>query len=129
MASPLTQGQIRAAGGIGSYDFALTNLYNQDYPDYGYPEAMLTGRAPTPAQTAASDALIHILAGRQAQAGVVPGDRIVARITGNSGPEPQPGSAKRALAGLLVLAVVADCTAWNMIDRHRPFAGKGRRRR
>src|SRR5260370_34075756 len=88
MASPLTQGQIRAAGGIGSYDFALTNLYNQDYPDYGYPEAMLTGRAPTPAQTrqtylAASDALIRILAGRQPQAGDLTGDRTGARITGD----------------------------------------------
>jgi hypothetical protein len=72
--------------------------------------------------------LAHILAARQAEAGVAPRDRISAQIIGDSRPIVEAGSAKRACAGLALLAVVAVSLVWGFLDRrgagrHSAFAG------
>src|ERR1700691_4758719 len=36
---PQIAARIKKAGGVASYDLAMVNLYNDDYPDFGYPEA------------------------------------------------------------------------------------------
>lgn len=122
--SPQSQLLIRAAGGTASYDLALINLYNQDYPDYSYPEATLTASSPAAGETArtftmATRMLTKILASRQARAGVPPGSRIAAQLIGDSGPIARAGSHKRAFAGLMLLTMVASSWAWNYFGRWR----------
>lgn len=119
---PQSQGQIRAMGGVGSYDLELINSYNQDYPDYNFPDATLTATSADAAEThwtfvVATRLLNQLLAKRQAQAGVPAGDRITARIIADSGTMVQTGSRKRALAGLMLLAVIACSAAWRVISR------------
>ena len=47
--SPQAQRQIRAAGGTANVNFALVNLYDEEYPNYGMPLATLTTTSPSPA--------------------------------------------------------------------------------
>ncbi len=119
--SPRARSRI-SAGGTNSYDFELVNLYNQDYPNFGYPEATLTASSPRPASTErtyklAKRALIGILARTQRRSGAPRGHRVVAHITDVSGVVERSGSAKRALAGLLVLAVVVERTVAGTLNR------------
>ena len=122
LASPQTQRAIREAGGTADVSLALNNLYNQQYPDYGEPLATLTAAAPSAAGAhrafVVSARLIgHLLAARQAQAGVPGRDRIFAQIVGDTGPIAQAGSPRRAFAGLALLAVIAAAVARGLIDR------------
>src|SRR5262249_16227713 len=48
MMSPQTQRLVQAAGGTGDYTVAPVNLYNQQFPDYGVPEATITTTASSP---------------------------------------------------------------------------------
>jgi hypothetical protein len=119
--SPQAQRHIREAGGTADVGMQLTNLYNQEYPDYGEPLAMLTTASQSPADVhrtfvIAARLLDQLLAARQAQAGVSPGDRIFAQIIGDTGPIVQAGSPKRALAGLALLTVVGAAMGWSLID-------------
>jgi hypothetical protein len=134
LASPQIKSRVVAAGGRAQYNMALVNLYNEDYPDYGYPEATLTAYSPSAASTHHTfvilrEILARVLATRQRQAGAPAGDRIVVHISSDSGPVAESGSPKRALGGLLVLSLVLGGTAWNIANTDtRPF-GQPRHRR
>src|ERR1022692_2052737 len=120
-----SQTRIQAMGGTASYGLTLINLYNQDYPNYSYPDATLTAVSASPAEThwtfmVAARALNRTLAARKAAAGGAPVDRISVRIIGDSGPMVQTGSHKRALAGLTLLAILAGTSAWGFLGRWDP---------
>jgi hypothetical protein len=122
MMSPQSQRRIRAAGGTAAYDLALINLFNGDYPEYSNPAAMLTSDSPNSAIAhrtfmVAAGLLGHLLAARQAQAGVSPRNRISAQIIGDTGPILQAGSPKRVFGGLALLTVVAVCGVWRFPGR------------
>ncbi len=121
--SPEIASRIRTAGGTASYKLALVNLYNQDYPDYSYPEATLTVTSQSAVSTRhtfliSKKILTDVLADRQGQAGAPVGDRIVANVTDDSGPKAEVGSLKRSLAGLVLLTLVCGSTAWSILSRH-----------
>jgi hypothetical protein len=127
--SPQIEHQVERAGGTAAYNLALVNLYNQDYPDYGYPEATLSVHSSDPVSThrtylIVKRTLIETLTSRQEQAGAPPGHRIVAQVANDSGPIPRTGSRKRALGGLLLLGLVAASTGWSLTGRR---TGAGRR--
>jgi hypothetical protein len=120
--SPQSQHRIREAGGTARYDLVLINLYNEDHPNYSRPLASLTAGSPSAADAhrtfiAAARLLRHLLAARQAQAGVAPRNRISAQIIGDTGPIVQAGSPKRAFAGLALVAVVAVSMLWGFLGR------------
>src|SRR5215469_8405240 len=48
MMSPQSQHLVQAAGGSGDFTVAMVNLYNQEYPDYGIPNATITTEASSP---------------------------------------------------------------------------------
>jgi hypothetical protein len=120
--SPQDQRLIRTAGGTANVSVALVNLYNEEYPDFGVPLATLTTTAPSVAAThrtfvIAAGLLRRQFAARQARAGARPGRRITVRIIADTGPVSQAGSAKRVLAGLAVLGLVAVRAAWGAAGR------------
>jgi hypothetical protein len=120
--SPAAQRQISAAGRGASVSLALVNLYNEEYPDYGFPLATLTAASPDAANAhrafvVAARMLGLVLAERQEQAGVPPRDRISAHILGDSGPIIQTGSRARVLGGLALLTAIAVGLAWNGAGR------------
>ncbi len=120
--SPSAQRQIGAAGRGSSVSLALVNLYNEDYPDYGVPLAMLTAASPVAADAhrtfeVAARVFVQFLAARQQQMGVPPRERISARILGDSGPIVQVGSHARVFGGLALLAAIAVGLAWNGAGR------------
>jgi hypothetical protein len=116
--SPSAQDQIAAADGGADVSFALVNLYNEEYPDYGFPLVTLTATSPVAAQahrafTAAASMIKVLLAARQDQLGVAPRDQVTARVLGDSGPIIQTGSRARVFGGLALLAAMAVGLAWN----------------
>jgi len=120
--SPAAQRQISAAGRGASVSLALVNLYNEEYPDYGFPLATMTAASPVAANAhrafvVAARMLGLVLAVRQEQAGVPPRDRISAHILGDSGPIIQTGSHARVFGGLAVLTAIAVGLAWNGAGR------------
>jgi hypothetical protein len=120
--SPSAQREIGAAGRGASVSLALVNLYNQEYPDYGFPLATLTAASRVAADAhrtfvVAARVLGLLLAARQEQAGVPPGDRISAQILGASGPIIQTGSRARVFGGLALLAAIAVSLAWDGVGR------------
>jgi hypothetical protein len=123
--NPQSADQIRAAGGAGQYDLELINSYNQDYPDFNFPDAAISASSPDAAETrwtfeVTARLMRQILAQRQELAGVPAGDRITARIIADSGVVAQSGARKRALAGLALLTLIAGCAAWRSISRWNP---------
>jgi hypothetical protein len=120
--SPSAQRQIGAAGRGASVSLALVNLYNEEYPYYGVPLATLTAASPVAAEAhhsfvVAARVLGLLLAARQKQAGVPPGERISAQILGDSGPILQTGSRPRVFGGLALLAAMGAGLAWNGAGR------------
>ncbi len=120
--SPQTEREVKRAGGTAPYSLTLINLYNQDYPEYGYPEATLSASSDSPVSThrtylIAKRKLIGVLDRQQNRAGAPQGARIVVQVTGDSGPIAQTGSRKRALGGLLLLGLVAAGTCWSVTGR------------
>jgi hypothetical protein len=120
--SPSVQRQIRATGNGATVNFALLDLYNEEYPQYGYPLATLTAASPAAvdahrAFAAAARALALVLAARQEQLEVAPDGRITARILGDSGPVLQTGSRSRVFGGLALLTAIAVGLAWNGAGR------------
>ncbi|HET7018376.1 MAG TPA: hypothetical protein VFI65_30940 [Streptosporangiaceae bacterium] len=114
--------EVARAGGSAHYNLTLINLYNQDYPNYGYPEATLSVSSPDAASThrtylIAKRTLIKVLATSQSRAGAPPHRRIVAQVINDSSPLPRSGSRLRALGGLLLLALVAAGTCWSVTGR------------
>ncbi|MGH3219371.1 MAG: hypothetical protein ACRDPY_11790 [Streptosporangiaceae bacterium] len=135
--SPSVQSQISAANPSATVNIALVNLYNEEYPNYGYPLATLTAASPGAADAhrafvAAARVLGLLLAARQEQLGVAPSDRITAQILGDSGPVVQTGSRARVFGGLALLTAVAVGLAWRGAGRWgaavRPESGSPRAR-
>jgi hypothetical protein len=107
---PQAQALVRATGGTAYFKLALLNLYNQDFPEYGYPIATLVTQSTDPAATrqtlrAVLGVLRRLLTARQARVRT-PG-RISIHVVGTTGPVTQPGSLKRALAALAALTLIA----------------------
>jgi len=132
MMSPQSQHLVQAAGGSGDFTVAMVNLYNQEYPDYGIPNATITTEASSP--EAAHNTYVIVarqLTNRLAemQAKVAPRNRIVANIVGDSGPIIQTGSLKRVYAGLLLLALIAFFMLAIFLDRHPGLAWRPARAR
>jgi hypothetical protein len=122
--SPQAKRKIILAGGTAAYSLTLINLYNQDYPDYSYPEATLSASSANPASTRrtyliAKQMLVKTLASWQRRAGAPRRHRIVAQVTDDSGPVARTGSRKRALAGLLLLGLVLGGTSWSLAGRRK----------
>jgi hypothetical protein len=116
--SPSVQRQIGAVSRDASASLALVNLYNEEYPYYGFPLATLTAASPVAADAhrtfvVAARVLSLVLAARQKQVGVAPRERISAQILGDSGPIIQPGSRARVFGGLVLLTAIAAGLAWN----------------
>jgi hypothetical protein len=124
--SPQIEREVARAGGTAPYSLTLVNLYNQDYPEYGYPEATLSATSASPAGTRrtyliAKRTMINVLAAWQDRAGAPKQHRIVAQVTNDSGPVARMGSRQRALGGLLLLGLVAAGTCWSLTGRrHSP---------
>jgi hypothetical protein len=121
MSSP-AQRQIGAAGRGASVSLALVNLYNEEYPYYGVPLATLTAASPVAADAhrtfmVAARVLGLLLAARQKQAGVPPGERISAHVLGDSGPIIQTGSRARVFGGLALLTAIVVGLAWEGAGR------------
>ena len=118
------QQQVRDAGGTASFDAALVNLHNEDYPDYSVPYVNLTTTSPSP--VAAQDTLSVVLrvlaedlSALQAQQGVKPDNKIGLRvIAAPTGPLVQSGSSKRTLAGLGALTIIVVFMVAGFLDRH-----------
>jgi hypothetical protein len=128
--SPQAQNQVSNAGGDAVSNLALINFYNQDYPEYSYPEATLTASSADPrvahrAFLLAARRIAGILASRQEQVGVPPGGRIVSRLIADTGPLAQHNSRKRAFGGLALLAFVIGASGWSAIGRWH-FSGSGK---
>lgn len=116
--SPSVQSQIGATDSGATVSFALVNLYNEEYPDYGFPLVTLTATSPVAAEAhraflAAARMTSVLLAARQKQLGVAPRDQVTARVLGVSGPIIQTGSRARVFGGLALLAAMAVGLAWN----------------
>ena len=129
--SPSAQRQIGAARRGASVSLALVNLYNEEYPFYGFPLATLTAASPVAADAhhrfvVAARMLGLVLAAQQEQAGVPPGDRISAQILGDSGPIIQTGSRARVFGGLALLAAIAAGLAWDGAGRWARKPGRSR---
>jgi hypothetical protein len=121
MMSPQEQRLVQAAGGSAKYDVELVNLYNQEYPDYGVPDATITTTATSWDATHRTYQIVaRQLASRLAamQAGVKERNRIMANVAGDSGPIIQTGSPKRVYAGLVLLTLVAFFMLAIFLDRH-----------
>ncbi len=121
LTGPRARSQIRAAGGSARVDLQLVNLYSEQYPDYGVPLATLTAASPSAENVHSTFAIaarrvVSLLATRQAKAGVARRDRISAEIIADTGPLIQTGSAKRVMAGLAALALMAVAGLWSVID-------------
>lgn len=98
------QQQVRNAGGTSSYDVALINLNNEDYPDYGVPYVTVTATSPSaPAAEQTFSAVMQVmqqdLVTLQRSEGAKPKAYIgLQTIAAPSGPVAQTGLRKRALA-------------------------------
>lgn len=133
MMSPSTQESVRAAGGTATYDVALVNLNNEDYPNYSDPYVTVTTTSPDPAATQNTFTIVmRRLADevnmRQARQGGPPSTWIrTYTIAASAGPVAQTGYPKRTLAGLAVLAIIAAFMVSTFLDRHpyrlRPLLG------
>ena len=120
--SPSAQRQIGTAGRGARVSLTLVNLYNEEYPYYGVPLATLTAASPVPADAhrtfvVAARVLGLLLTAQQKRAGVLPRERISARILGDSGPIIQTGSRARVFGGLALLAAIAAGLAWDGAGR------------
>jgi hypothetical protein len=121
---PQGQQQVRAAGATGTFDVALVNLYNEEYPNY-QPYITVIGISQDPAEAhhtfaIVSKVLSDNLAAAQAKQGVPPVDRITGTIVGDTGPLVQSGSSKREYVIFVVLTIIAVFTVALFLDRH-PF--------
>lgn len=130
------QQQVRAAGATGTFNVALLNLYNQEYPNYSDPDVTVSATASDPVAvhntfTIVSRLFSSYLEAREVQAGVEPVNRIGMYTAGDSGPLRQTGTPKRAFAGLILLTIAMLLLVSIFLDRHpiRPRALMRPRRR
>jgi hypothetical protein len=121
--STLAQVPVQTPEGSAGFNLALVNLYNQEYPDYGAPEATLTTQSSSPA--AVHSAFVKVaqevasrLNALQAAAGVPPKDRVDERIAGDTGPLMETGSPKRVYGGMILLTLIAVLTLAAFLEKH-----------
>ena len=123
------QGRQQVAGAGGStaggtsYDVALVNSYNLEYPNYSTPEVTVTASGTDLAAVVHTfNAMMHVLtsylASQQTAAGAPAVDLITAKLIGGTGPLAQPGSSKRVFGGLLLLTLIAVFSVCVFLDRH-----------
>ena len=116
--------QVFQAGGTGSYQFALVNSYDEEYPVYSEPLATLSATSYNPAVAQRTfEAALHVvqqeLLAQQAAHGVPFVNRFHAYLVGNStGPVAMTGYPKRTYAGLILLALMAAYFTGTLLDRH-----------
>ncbi len=130
------QQQVRDAGATGTFNVALVNLYNLEYPNYSDPYVTVTATAGDPATAHSTFAIVarvlkDDLAAREVQGGVAPVNRIGMYAAADTGPVEQTGTPKRAFAGLIALTVATLLLVLMFLDRHpiRPRALLRSRRR
>jgi hypothetical protein len=119
--SPQVQQDVQLAGGTAAYDVELINTYNLEYPNFSDPYVTITANAASPAQARHTFNLVTQFLVRDLaldQAGVLPINRISARVIGATGPLSQQGSPKRVLAGVLTLTLVALFSVACFLDGH-----------
>jgi hypothetical protein len=132
MMSPQSHQLVQAAGGSADFSVELVNLYNQEYPDYGVPDATITTTGTSWEATHITYEIVtRQLASRLAamQAGVKAHNRITANTVGDSGPIIQTGSPKRVYAGLILLTLIAFFMLAIFLDRHPRLARRPARAR
>lgn len=117
------QREARQAGVTNSFDVALVNFSNQEYPYYAVPYITISASAQDPATahqqfTTVTRILNDYLALHQRQDGVSRYYWISASVNGDTGPLLQQGSRIRTFAGLLVLTIVTIYVVAAFLDRH-----------
>ena len=123
MMSPQSQDRVQQAGGLATYDLALYNLYNEEFPNYSQPYVTFTVTGATPQQVQETYAIVaaqlkQALASEQAQYGAVPHNQIAEHIIGDSGVVALRGSKKRTYAGLFMLTIIILFLVLRFLDRH-----------
>jgi hypothetical protein len=124
MMSIQSQSEVRKVGGTATYNVALVNLNNENFPNYSVPYVNLTVFSRDPAEAGrtfsiVSQKLVNDLAARQSQAGAAPKYRITATFYGQSGVAvPQSGYPKRTFAGLALLCIIVTFLVTIFLDRH-----------
>lgn len=122
--SPQSQQLVRQAGGTVSYQVALVNLYNIEYPDYSDPYATVSVTAPDPADvertfSAVMQVLTNELKARQAGDRISPANQIdVHVVSATTGAVPLSGYPKRTFGALAVLTIIAMFLIVAFLDRH-----------
>lgn len=123
MVSPESQQKVHEAGGTADFSVGLVNYNNEQFPYYGNPYVTVTTTATNPVDAHRTFAIViqsfqRLVSERQAQAGVRSISRISTQIVGDTGPVGQPGSSKRASAGLIMLAILIAFLVVIFLDRH-----------
>jgi hypothetical protein len=121
MMSAQEQRTIQQAGGTGNVSMKLVNLYDEEYPNYGEPLAVLTSASLSPATAhrtfvIAANRLYQLITTWQDRVDVRPRHRISAQLIDDTGPVAQKGSQKRVLAGIAILAMVGVSVLWRFVD-------------
>jgi hypothetical protein len=124
LSSPQSLPLVRQRGGDADLGISLVNYNNEDFPDYGYPFAILTAQSTSSASahstfTAAFHVMKQLLADRQSQVGVKAKGRIFINVVGDTGVVAQSGSSKRIFSALSFLCLVAAYLAWRLVDHLR----------
>lgn len=121
--SPAEQQQVQRLGGAASYDVALVNSYNLQYPNFSLPYLTITTTAADPVTahrtyTIVARLLENQFQTQQAESGAQSNNRSQIVVSGDTGPLIQQGSPKRALIGLIILTLVAVFSVATFFDRH-----------
>jgi hypothetical protein len=132
MESPESQQKVHEAGGTADFSVGLVNYNNEQFPYYGNPYVTVTTTATNPVDAHRTFTIVvqssqRLISERQVEAGVYPASRISTQIVGDTGSVAQPGSNKRAFAGLVLLAILIAFLVVIFLDRH-PIRPSLRRR-
>jgi hypothetical protein len=127
--SAQSQQQVSAAGGTGTYQVALVNLYDEEYPSFGDPDDTITVTAYSPTGAHQTFLLVTGLLDRdlrlwQESKHVPKVDWAGAVLAGDSGPLSEQGSTKRVYVGLLILTILTVLSVANFLDRHPVRLGR-----
>ena len=118
------QQKVRNAGGTASYDVALINLNDEDFPNYSNPYVTVTTSSANPGDaqntfSAVMQVMQEDLTSLQAQQGAKPKTWMGLRtIADPSGPIARTGSPKRTFVALAALAIIAAFMIAEFLDRH-----------
>jgi hypothetical protein len=136
MMGPQGEQEVRAAGGTADYNVALSNSFNEEFPDYSTPYVNITTSSLNPTAAASTFSVVmkvltDRLAAEQRNEGARPQSEVTAVMAAApTGPRSQGGSHKRSLVALAVLTFIAACLAASLLDRRRARSGElGRRSR